>query len=328
MLAQTLERLDGLVPPERIIIITNAEQAAAVAEVCPSLPTENIVSEPVGRDTAAAVGLAQVLVRARDPQGSLAMLPADAAISDHAGFRRTLAASFAACEAEPVIVTIGIPPTFPSTGYGYIDAGEAWQDFDEMTAKRVKTFREKPDEETAKGYIAAGTFSWNAGIFVFTAQTIASCFTQYAPELNGALEQINEAIRGGRPTDAVLSELYPGLMKISVDYAIMEPASADNRIVTIAANFDWDDVGEWPAVARHRPQDAAGNCVHGEGWVKDGSGNLVVTEGGHRIALLGCEDLVVVQTSDATLVCPKSKAQDIKKLVKELAEAEGWSELM
>lgn len=328
MLVQTIERLTGLVPPERTLVITNAEQAPAVAEVCPMLPPENIIAEPVGRDTAAAVGLAQVLVRARDPEGTMAMLPADAAIADHEGFRRGLRAAFAAAETEPVIVTIGISPTYPATGYGYIEAGELWQSFDDMEAHRVKQFREKPDEATAQAYLNAGGFAWNAGMFIFKATTIAACFEQYTPALNAALESITAALKNGEDVEQVLAVQYPGLEKISVDYAIMEPASADQRIVTLPAPFDWDDVGEWPAVARHRPADEAGNVIHGTGWVKDGQGNLVVTEGDHRIALLGCEDLVVVQTEKATLVCPKAKAQDIKKLVKELAMQEGWSDLM
>ncbi len=328
MLAQTIQRLAGLIPPERVLVITNADQAATVAEVCPELPIENIIAEPVGRDTAAAVGLAQVLVRQRDPDGVLAMLPADAAIDDGAGFRQSLAAAFAAAEAEAVIVTIGIPPTFPATGYGYIERGAFWRQFAGLPVHQVAQFREKPDARTAEVYLATGRFAWNAGIFVFRAATVAACFADHTPALHTALEAIGAALAAGSPLDAVLAVHYPTLQKISVDYAIIEPASREGRIVTLDATFDWDDVGEWPAVSRHYPKDSAGNVVKGRAWVFDGHNNLVCTEGTHRVTLLGCEGLVVVQTADATLVCPKERAQDVKALVKALGSHPDWKDLV
>ena len=326
MLAQTIERLDGLVPPERILVITNVEQRAAVREVCPQLPAANVIGEPVGRDTAAAVGLAVTLVKARNPQAVVAMLPADAAIHDHDGFRRALSAAFAAARQEPVIVTLGIPPTFPATGYGYIENGEVWQSFDGIEARRVTRFVEKPDRATAEGYLAAGNFTWNAGMFIFAASAVDDAFARHTPALHAALSTIGAEIVSG-DLDTVLAAHYPSLEKISVDYAIMEPASAEGKIVTLPAVFDWDDVGEWSAIARHLPGDGAGNTVRGNGVVEGGTGNIVVTEPGHTVALLGVDDLIVVQTADATLVCPKSRAQDIKALVKKLTGELGRTDL-
>lgn len=328
MLAQTIDRLEGLVPPERVLIITNAQQVEAVREVCPALPHENIIAEPIGRDTAAAVGLAMTLVRARDPECPFVMLPADAAIMDAEGFRRALRGAFAAALAEPVIVTIGIPPNHPATGYGYIEQGDTWQDFEQLTARRVKQFREKPDAETAQQYLDSGSYVWNAGIFAFSVPTIAACFASYAPSLNEALEEIGREIAQGHEIAATLGRLYPALEKISVDYAIMEPASKAGKIVCLPAPFDWDDVGEWPAVARHVPHDALNNAIKGTGLVHEGKGNLLVAEGEHRIALLGCDDLMVIHTEDATLVCPKDRAQDIKALVKSLPDKDAWKDLL
>ncbi len=322
MLAQTCDRLAGSVKTENILIITNAAQLEAVREVCPQLPTGNIVGEPVGRDTAAAVGLAMELVRARDPEGVFAMLPADAAIHDAVGFRRGLDAALAAAAAGPVIVTIGVEPTFPATGYGYIRKGEPWQAFDGLQGYRVERFVEKPDEATAQDYLASGQYFWNAGMFLFSVPTIAECFEKYTPTLNEALGRIGSQLAAGAAIDAVLADCYPALEKISVDYAIMEPASADGKIVTLPACFDWDDVGEWPAIARHCEQDAAGNVLRGNGIVESGQGNILVGGDGHTIALLGVDDLIVVHTPDATLVCAKDRAQDIKKLVKQLAADE------
>lgn len=326
MLAQTVERLEGLVNPEQVIVITNAEQVDAVREVCPMLPAGNVVAEPVGRDTAPAVGLAMELVRARDPEAAFAMLPADHVIHDGDGFRRVLGAAFEAATREPVLVTIGIEPAFPATGYGYIHKGEAWTEIGGLPVFRVQRFVEKPGLETAQEYLASGEYYWNAGMFVWTVDTVDAAFAAHVPTLHAALAKIGEALSTNEPLADVLAREYPGLEKISIDYALME--KADN-VVTMPSAFDWDDVGEWPAVARHHEQDAVGNVVRGDGWVKDGGGNIVLSEDdGHLVALLGVDDLIVVRTTDATLVCPKDKAQDIKKLVKELAADERWKQLM
>lgn len=328
MLTQTIDRLDGLVPADRIFVITNAEQRDAMLKACPALIPGNVVGEPVGRDTAAAVGLAKVLVKSRDPDAVFAMLPADAAINDAAGFRRALKAASAAAAAEPCLVTIGIEPSYPATGYGYLQKGEEWESFEGLRACRVARFVEKPDSSTAASYLESGAYLWNAGMFVFSVSTIDACFHEFAPDLAEGLESIERKLAGGIGLDSALAEVYPNLRKISVDYAIMEPASASNRIVCVPSCFDWDDVGEWPAIARHCPADAEGNVIRGAAVTEGASNNIVVTAPGHTIALLGVEGLIVVQTADATLICPKDQAQGIKALVRKLGNDAAYSHLV
>ncbi len=324
LLTQTVTRLEGLVPAENILIITNQEQQAAVEEVCPMLPKENIIGEPVGRDTAAAVGLAMVLVAQRDPQATFAMLPADHVIHDAEGFQGILGTAFAAAEKEPVLVTIGIKPEFAATGYGYIHRGDEWANVDGRSVYQVKAFKEKPDAETAARYVESGEYYWNAGMFIWSVAAIDAAFTEFVPELYAALEKIAVALKAGENLDAVLEAQYSSLEKISIDYAVMEKA---RNVVTMESAFDWDDVGAWPAVARHFPADEAGNVTRGAAMVEGGSGNIVISPDGHLTAIVGADDLIVVRTADATLVCPKSKAQDIKKLVKRISDDEQWKTL-
>lgn len=325
MLTQTIERLGSVVPPERVLVITNGEQRDAVLEVCPMLPPENVIAEPVGRDTAAAVGLATVLVANRNPKGCFAMLPADAVIHDKAGFQSVLESAFVAAESESALVTVGIRPTFPATGYGYIHRGPASAEALGRTVYSVQQFREKPDLETATGYLESGEYYWNAGMFIWTVPVISREFESHTPGLWKALGQIDDGIKQGVSLDALLEEHYPGLEKISVDFAIMEKAA---RVVVIESAFDWDDVGEWPAIERHYPKDAEENVSIGKTVVQGGKGNIVIGEGEHTIALIGMDDLIVVQTGDATLICPKAKAQDIKGLVKELGDDERFKHLL
>ncbi len=310
MLAQAVDRVVGIVPPENVYIITNAEQREAVLEVCPGVPSQQVVGEPVGRDTAAAVGLAAVLVQERSAEGTFAILPADHVIHDTDGFQKTLELGFVAAEKGDFLVTIGIDPDEPATGYGYIQRGE--QVCNENPVYRVQRFVEKPDLETAKGYLASGEYAWNAGMFVWQAATVRKAIAAHVPELESSLAAIQSELASGGGLGNVLARHYADIHKISVDFAVME--KADN-VLTIPAGFDWDDVGEWPAVARHYEADAGGNVSRGQSLVQDSSGNIVFSGEDHLVALLGVEDLIVVRTDDATLVCHKDRAQDIKALV-------------
>lgn len=317
MLAQTIDRIGDLVRPENIFVITSALQRPGVLEVCPGLPPENVIGEPVGRDTAAAVGLATELVRARDPRAVLAMLPADAVIHNAGAFRRVLAAAFEAAAAAPVLATIGITPTSPATGYGYIQRGEALEPVEGQAFYKVRRFVEKPNLERAREYLQSGEYFWNAGMFVWSVGAIDAAYRAHLPELHTALARIGAALAAGEPTAEVLQREYPHLQKISVDYGIME--KADN-VITTPADFDWDDVGEWPALARHYPQDAANNTVKGTAHLLDAANNIVVSPDGHLTAIFGLDDLIVVRTADATLICPRSRAQEIKHLVQSLSQ--------
>jgi mannose-1-phosphate guanylyltransferase len=316
LLVQTIERLLPMIPAERVLIITNRQQSAAIAELCPMLPAENIVAEPVGRDTAAAVGLALVLVRRRDPQATFAMLPADHVIHDTVTFRADLERAFTAAEREPLLVTLGIKPTEPATGFGYIQRGAPRSGVEGLYD--VTRFVEKPQLEVAKSYLAGGDYLWNAGMFFWRVPVVAAAFAQHVPDLWADLGKLDAALQAGQLLDAVLETIYPTLKRISVDYALIEKA---RNVAVIPARFDWDDVGAWPAVTRHFPADAAGNVVRGLAAVEQATGNLVVSTPDHLVAVLGVQDLIVVHTADATLICPKGKAQEIKALLKRCESA-------
>ena len=325
MLTQTVKRLEGMIPPENILIITNREQREAVCEVCPMLPEANVVAEPVGRDTAAAVGLATLLVEMRDPEGTFAMLPADHVIHDTAGFQATLATAFAAAEAEDALVTIGITAAYPATGYGYIHRGEPIRELGGHPVHAVRAFREKPELETAEAYVKSGEFFWNAGMFFWRVPVIAREFARQTPALWKALGAIRDGLKTGTALEALLEAHYPGLEKISIDYAIMEQAAT---VQMVESRFDWDDVGEWPAVERHSEADASSNVVRGQAILQDSSGNIVINHGDHLTTLIGLKDLIVVQTGDATLICPKDRAQEIKDLVKSIAKDPRFKNLL
>lgn len=317
MLTQAVDRLDGLVPPSRVFILTNAEQVEGVRAACPQVPAENIVAEPVGRDTAPAVGLAALLVAERDRGAAFAMLPADHVIHDASGFRAVAEAAFAAAEAEPVLVTIGIRPDHPATGYGYIQRGAELSRQGEHAVFDVEQFREKPDLETAQGYVDSGHYLWNAGMFFWQVEAITTALKAHAPELSAGLDGIREARAAGHTLEAALERRYGELPKISIDYAVMEKADA---VRVVPSAFDWDDVGAWPAVARHYPADAAGNVARGQAVFEASGNNIVFTEGGHLVGLVGVDDLIVVQTGDATLVCARDQAQKVKQLVQQLQQ--------
>lgn len=322
LLAQTLDRVRPLAPAKNIFVITSAVQARAVRAVCKGIPAANVVVEPVGRDTAAAVGLAAAIVGARDPKGVFAVLPADHVIHDDKAYQADLSAAFAAASADEVMVTIGITPTEPATGFGYIQVGKPWKTFGKGRAlrpvSRVRRFVEKPKFAVAQKYLASGDYLWNAGMFVWSVPVVNAAFAAHAPELDAGLKKIRAALRARKPVDAVLKKIYPALPRISVDYALLEKSG---NVVVLPSSFDWDDVGAWPAVPKHFTPDEFGNVSRGLAIVEQGRNNLVFSdEKGsgkkHLVAVLGADDLIVVRTPDATLVVPKAKAQEIKALLK------------
>lgn len=326
MLAQAVDRLEGLVDVEDIFVITNVDQRDAVLEVCPRLDASKVIGEPVGRDTAAAVALATVLVKREDPNAVFAMLPADAVIHDNEGFRSTLEAAFQAAAASSVLATIGITAAFPATGYGYIQQGQKVGDYGDREVFEVQRFVEKPNSELAKSYLKSGDYFWNAGMFVWSVDAIVGELAKNTPVLWAQLKAVDEGLDAGVELGDLLAQHYPGLEKISVDYAIIEKAS---NVVMLESGFDWDDVGEWPAVARHYPVDGAGNVVRGDAHIESSTGNIVFSrDEGHLIALLGVDDLIVVNTEDVTMVCHKDKAQEIKALVKAVGAKEAYGRLM
>lgn len=325
MLTQTLERVQGVVPTKNIFIITNQDQVEGVLDVCPQLSPDQVIGEPVGRDTAAAVGLALTLIQHRNPEAVFAMLPADQVIKDHEGFVRILNAGFDAAKDNKVLVTIGIKPTFPATGYGYIHRGEPQLEYGGQTVYKVQRFVEKPALEKAKEYLESGDYYWNAGMFVWSVASIRDAFERFCPQLNQSLGVFAEGLKSEQPLEKLLAEHYPKFEKISIDYAIMEKAQ---NVVTIESCFDWDDVGSWLAIERHESQDTEGNVKRGQVVMKDCRNNIAVGSSGHVLALLGVDDLIVVQTPDATLICPKNKAEEIKEMVKAIGSDTDYTAIL
>lgn len=316
MLTQTVERVTGAVPTSNILVITTEAQLAGVRAACPQLPPANVVAEPVGRDTAAATGLAMLLVQERAPAAAFAMLPADHVIHDVREYQALLGAAFAAAESADVLVTIGIKPDRPETGFGYIQQEGKWSEVAGRAVLKVKRFVEKPDLATAQGYVSSGDYLWNAGMFVWRVPVVEAAFRAHAPDLAESLARMGAAAKKGGWKSA-LAAGYPDLKKISVDYALMEKST---NVVVLPATCDWDDVGSWPAIANHFPKDAAGNVLRGTAMVEAGRDNIVVSADGHLTAVVGASDLVVVHTPDATLVVPRERAQDIKALLKRLGD--------
>ena len=313
LLTLAVERLDGLIPPERVLIITSRDLAEATRAAARHIPPQNIIGEPMGRDTAAAVALGCGLVRQRDPEGVAAILTADQLMTDVNTFRRTLGDSLRVAAREDVIVTIGITPTYPATGFGYIRAGALR---DTSTATRFFTadaFVEKPEETTAMRYIAEGVYYWNAGMFIWRASTMQAALAAFTPKLAELSDTVAECGEGD--VDAVLNSIYPALPKISIDYAVMEHAK---NIVVAEGNFGWDDVGTWSALAGHFAPDIEGNIAIGGTETLDARNNIIVSEN-HLTAVIGVDDLVVVQAPGVTLVCPKSRAQDVKAMLRRVA---------
>ena len=312
LLEATLRRLDGLVPPEQILILTNADQEAGVRALCPSLPHENIVAEPAKRDTAAAIALGMGWIARRAPKATMVVLPADHLINDAAGFQRTLRTAAAAAEETGELVTIGIQPTWACPGFGYIEQGAPCAlpgaPTDGPGVFEVTRFREKPDAELAEQFLKQGNFRWNAGMFIWSIPAILAAFNRHVPVLGEFVGRVH----AGEDFARLLATAFPALPKISIDYAVMEKTE---RVLVVEAAFDWDDVGSWTAVAKYLAQDAAGNQANCAVQTIDAANNIVFSDQPRTIALLGVSDLIVVQTADALLVCSRHEAEKIKQIV-------------
>lgn len=306
LLEATVHRLEGLVPPENTFVLANEAQMEATRAAVPTLPPQNIIAEPAKRDTAPACALATAIARSLHPEAVCVVLPADAMIHDVAKFRDRLADAIDA-STSGAIATLGIPPTFPATGYGYLEIAEALPSGPRAGRVHIlKRFVEKPDLEKAAAYLREGTFFWNAGIFVWKAATFLDEARRQVP----ALADFIEALGSFEALPNLLADRFATLPKISVDYAIMENA---RRIATVVADFDWDDVGAWTALPAHIPPDAEGNSTRGPVARHAARDNIAVSNG-RLIALCGVRNLVVVETPDAILVCDRDCVQQVKEL--------------
>jgi mannose-1-phosphate guanylyltransferase len=313
LLEETIARLDGFVPSERILILTNIEQEKAVRDLLKDFPKQNIIAEPDKRDTAAAVALGTGWVAARDHSATMLAFPADHVIADRAAFQETMKTAAAAADATGALVTIGIKPTWACPGFGYIEQGTPvrLRDDEKIAVHHVIRFREKPNVDLAESFLRKGNFRWNAGMFVWSVPTVLSEFNRHAPELADFISQV----RSSKDVDKVLHERFAKLPRISFDYAIMEKA---DRVLVVEASFDWDDVGSWQAVARYFKNDEHGNAANTALIALDSSDNVIFNDGETTVALLGVHNLIVVRTGDAILICHRHQAEKIKNLVGKL----------
>jgi mannose-1-phosphate guanylyltransferase len=317
LLEQTIRRLDGLVPVEQIFVLTNEKQVDAVRAAAPMLPAANVFAEPAKRDTAPAVALGIGLVAAKNPDAVMLVLPSDQLIQDTASFQEVLRDAILSAESADGLVTIGIQPTWACPSYGYIERGEraviAGLDC-ENPPFEVKCFREKPNPELAEQFLRQGGFTWNAGMFVWKIPTVIEQLARHAPEL---AEFISE-VRSSSDIDATIAAQFPKLPARSIDYALMEKA---DRVLNIEATFDWDDVGSWISISKYLPKYGEENRSNSELTEIDSENNIVFNARAQsRVALLGVDDLIIVQTEDALLVANRHQADAIKQLTDVLPE--------
>lgn len=325
MIRQTAERLGEVVPPERRMVVTNQRLVEGVAEQLPDLSAAAIVGEPCKRDTAPCIGLAALLVaKARnDPDGTMIVMPADHVIAPPEVFQAAVRQAESLVDADPTrIVTFGIKPTYPAEIFGYIQRAAALDDrLGEAPAYGVARFREKPDAKTAEEFLAAGDFYWNSGIFCWRASTILDALGERQPETLAHLEAIVEAW-DTPDAPAVFEREFAAISGVSIDYAVMEHAK---NVAVIEAPFEWDDLGGWQSLPRRLGTDDAGNTIVGKHLGLDTTGSIVRTTDDHLVVTLGCEDLIVVHTANATLVADRKNEEQIRAVVKEL-ENLGWDE--
>ncbi len=321
MLRATAERLRPMFPAGNIWVVTNLEQAAAVRRELPRLPASHILPEPVGRNTAAAIGLAALHLARRYDDALMAVLPADHFIADAPAYLRVVRAALELAAVPGNLVVLGIPPTRPDTGFGYIERGEPAGRFANAAAYAVRRFTEKPSYARALIYLASRRYFWNAGMFFWRVTTFLDNLRKLLPATHARLAEIASTIGTPRYAKA-LRRLYPTLENISVDYAIMEPATrrrGDPRVFVFPAEVGWSDIGSWAAVYELLAKEPGQNVSAGPYTALDAQGNFFWSPG-KLVAAVGVQDLVLVETEDALLLCPRDRAQDVGKVVKWLEE--------
>ena len=349
LIQQTVARTSPWIPRERTWIVTNRAQAEETARQVPEVPAENMLIEPVGRNTAACIGLAAICLLEQDPQAVMLVTPADHVIGPQEAFQSAVERAVGIVEQNPEwYVLFGIPPAYPAVGYGYIERGDRLADLNsepstlnsELStsgdgAFRVKAFREKPDRQTAQEYLDSGDFYWNSGIFVWRAESILEGLRQFEPEIHERLLRLRDALESD-DWNAVLETEFPAMKPISIDYAVLEraaktgPASGAgpaSGVAVLEAPFEWDDVGSWQALSRLLSPDEAGNTVDGPFCGLDTRGCIIHSSDEHLIATIGLENQIVVHTPDVTLVARTDDENAIRKLV-ELLKEQGYGRFL
>jgi mannose-1-phosphate guanylyltransferase len=315
LLQSTLDRIAPLVPADRCWVITGEAHTGEAQNQLPELPAGHVVGEPVGRDTAACIGLGAALIARDDPQATVIVMPADHVIEPAAEFQRAaLAAAQFADEHPAALLTFGIPPTYPATGYGYIQRGPELGQRNGVPVAKVQAFREKPSADLAERFVQSGEYYWNSGIFVWKATAVLGELRRQRPAVYAAAERIAEAWPTTR-REAVFRAEYEKLEKVSIDFAVMEGAG---QVMVIRAPYQWDDVGSWLALERRNPQDADGNTVQGLHAGINTTNCVIAGEPGKLIATIGVSNLLVVQDGDALLVADRREEATVKQLVDKL----------
>jgi mannose-1-phosphate guanylyltransferase len=315
LLQQAHDRLEALVNAENLWVVTGRGYLAETAQQLPDVGASRIVGEPTGRDTAPCIGLASAIIARRDPEGIMVVTPADHVIEPVQEFRRAVQGAVRLAEEHlDALITFGITPTFPATGYGYIFRGEPLAGRLGLAVFEVSAFREKPDAKTAEEFLATGAYLWNSGIFIWRAATLLEELRRNRPELHAAVTRL-AATYGTPDWQAALEREYPTLEKISIDYAVMEKA---RRVLVVQAPYVWDDVGSWLALERMHPQDAAGNTVLARHVGVETKHCIIVAAQNHLIATVNVDDLIIIQDGDVTLVAHRDAEAELKQLVSQL----------
>jgi mannose-1-phosphate guanylyltransferase len=309
LIQKTLARIEPLIPSENVLVVLGQDQREEAMRQLPGIPSKNFVVEPLGRNTAPAIGLAALSVRERDPEGVMVVLPADHLIGDEEEFRHVLEAAARMASQSTRLVVLGIRPSRPETGYGYIQPGDPIAGDEDQPVHAVRRFVEKPSRQKAEEYVDRG-YLWNSGMFVWRASTIQDQFSAHLPELKAGLDRIGAA-RAGAKRARVVEDIYPTLESISIDYGVMEKST---EAVVIPCEFGWNDVGSWSALASIWKKDDAGNSVRGRVVTLD-SARCVVSGEERLVALIDMEDVIVIDTPDAVLICPATSDQKVRDLV-------------
>jgi len=309
MIQATVDRLVPFVQPENIFILTGEPYRKEIRKQLSNIPRQNIIIEPEGKNTAPCIALATAIVQEKEPDAVMLVLPSDHVITDTSKFHEALETAVKAACLGPYLVTIGIRPAWPETGYGYIEMGEHFPVAKTQRVNVARRFREKPSREVAEEFLAKGNFLWNSGMFVWTAHTILSAFMWHMPQLYRGIKRICETL--GKPNaKKIIRQMFAEVEPISIDYGIMEKYE---KILVVEGDFGWSDVGSWASLSDIMPQDEHGHVCIGQ-LISVDSSDSVVYSPGKLVALVGVENLVVVETKDAILVCPKDQTQDVRKV--------------
>jgi mannose-1-phosphate guanylyltransferase len=315
MLQTTVDRLAPLMPYSNMYVVTGSAHAVAVARQLPELPEGNIVVEPAPRGTGPAIGLGAALIARRDPDAIMGSFAADHYVAEPERFRAAVRAAVRAAE-QGYLVTIGIKPTYPETGYGYIRCGRPLLEHDGLVIHEVEEFKEKPDRQTAEAYLRSGRYFWNASMFIWRASTLLEAMRRLLPEVYQALEQI--AAAWGEPGyEEKLAELWPQLPEVTIDHGIMERAE---RVAVVPADFGWTDLGDWHSLGELLGASDGATIAVGCPVIAEDTESTLVYGSGRTVVTLGVKNLVIVDTEDVVLVCDRSRAQDVRRIVRRLEE--------